>query len=164
MRNLPLRNRRLLLRWLVRYPHIRFAVANLHALLPLTTVPERHFSPPWSIRDSGVYFVVRDSSGQALAYVYYADEPGRRTSRSCQSCCERLDARQPQKQKAPLAGARYREARYWEEYPVAPPRPERLRDMARVSPICGQIGRSKCKHLGNSRLAYTSRQCAYPSI
>ena len=80
MRNLPLRNRRLLLRWLVRYPHIRFAVANLHALLPLTTVPERHFSPPWSIRDSGVYFVVRDSSGQALAYVNYADEPGRRST------------------------------------------------------------------------------------
>jgi len=43
-------------------------------------MPERQFSPPWSIRDSGIYFVVRDSSGQPLAYVYYAEESGRRSA------------------------------------------------------------------------------------
>jgi hypothetical protein len=43
-------------------------------------MPERHFSPPWSIRDSGAYFVVRDSGGQALAYVYYEEEPKRRAA------------------------------------------------------------------------------------
>jgi len=43
-------------------------------------MPERHFSPPWSIRDSGVYFVVRDSNDQALVYVYYAEEPEHRSA------------------------------------------------------------------------------------
>lgn len=63
-----------------RQRYIRFAVANLHTVLPLTTMPERRFSPPLSIRDSGDYFVVRDSGGQPLAYVYYEEEPRRRPS------------------------------------------------------------------------------------
>jgi len=40
-------------------------------------MPERRFSPPCSIRDSGDYFVVRDSGGQPLAYVDYEEEPRR---------------------------------------------------------------------------------------
>jgi hypothetical protein len=41
---------------------------------------DRHFPPPWSIEDNVACFVVKDSSGQKLAYVYYEDEPGRRSA------------------------------------------------------------------------------------
>jgi hypothetical protein len=37
-------------------------------------------SPPWSVEDIGAAIVVKDSNGQQLAYVYYEDEPQRRTS------------------------------------------------------------------------------------
>jgi hypothetical protein len=40
------------------------------------TEPRRRFSPPWE--DNGACFIVRDHNGQALAYVYFEDEPGRR--------------------------------------------------------------------------------------
>jgi hypothetical protein len=34
---------------------------------------------PWSIEDIGACFVVKDGGGQKLAYVYYEEEPGRRS-------------------------------------------------------------------------------------
>ena len=39
----------------------------------------RRFPPPWSVEDTGTgsSFVVKDSSGQQLAYIYYEEEPGR---------------------------------------------------------------------------------------
>jgi hypothetical protein len=40
-------------------------------------MPERRFPPPWSVEDIGAAFVVKDSTGQQLAYVYYEEEPGR---------------------------------------------------------------------------------------
>jgi hypothetical protein len=43
-------------------------------------VTERRFPPPWSIEKQPACFVVRDHNGQALAYVYYEDEPGRRSA------------------------------------------------------------------------------------
>jgi hypothetical protein len=40
----------------------------------------RRFPPPWDIEDNGACFIVRDHNGQALSYVYYENEPGRRTA------------------------------------------------------------------------------------
>jgi hypothetical protein len=37
----------------------------------------RRFPPPWSIDELEACFVVIDSAGQKLAYVYFEDEPGR---------------------------------------------------------------------------------------
>jgi hypothetical protein len=64
---------------------------------------ERRFPLPWRVDEATESFRIRDASGQALAYVYYEDEKGRRdvmnrltrdeaggsrpTSPSCRNCC-----------------------------------------------------------------------------
>ena len=69
----------------------------------------RRFPPPWSVEELEACFVVKDGAGQKLAYVYFEDEPGRRsaaklltkdearrsrrTSPSCRSYCARCEAR-----------------------------------------------------------------------
>jgi hypothetical protein len=40
----------------------------------------RRFPPPWTAEETDACFIVRDASGQALAYVYFEDEPGRRAA------------------------------------------------------------------------------------
>ena len=40
----------------------------------------RRFPPPWSVEDLDACFVVTDSVGQKLAYVYFEEEPGRRSA------------------------------------------------------------------------------------
>jgi hypothetical protein len=40
----------------------------------------RSFPPPWSVEEQPACFVVRDHNGQQLAYVYFEDEPGRRSA------------------------------------------------------------------------------------
>ena len=40
----------------------------------------RRFSPPWSIEESAACFIVRDGDEQALAYVYFESDPGRRST------------------------------------------------------------------------------------
>ena len=40
----------------------------------------RRFPPPWSVEERPACFIVNDANGQALAYVYYEEEPGRRTA------------------------------------------------------------------------------------
>jgi hypothetical protein len=42
--------------------------------------PERRFPPPWSGEEQRACFVVRDHGGQAFAYVYFEEEPGRRSA------------------------------------------------------------------------------------
>jgi hypothetical protein len=41
---------------------------------------EHRFPPPWSVDEQSACFVVREHNGQALAYVYFEDEPGRRSA------------------------------------------------------------------------------------
>ena len=43
-------------------------------------MPARRFPPSWSINELEACFVVIDSAGQKLAYVYFEDEPGRRSA------------------------------------------------------------------------------------
>ena len=45
------------------------------------SVERRRFPPPWSIEEANAAcFIVRDSTGQALGYFYFEDEPGRRSA------------------------------------------------------------------------------------
>jgi len=43
-------------------------------------MPNRRFPSPWSIEEGSACFIVRDHDKQALAYVYYENESGRRSS------------------------------------------------------------------------------------
>jgi len=41
----------------------------------------RRFPPPWTLEEYNyACFIVRDKTGQALAYFYFEDEPGRRSA------------------------------------------------------------------------------------
>ena len=40
----------------------------------------RRFPPPWTVEETDACFIVRDANGQALAYVYFEEEPGRRAA------------------------------------------------------------------------------------
>jgi hypothetical protein len=46
--------------------------------------PARRFPPLWSAEESEACFIVRDANGQALAYVYFEEEPA--TSRRLSDC------------------------------------------------------------------------------
>jgi hypothetical protein len=49
----------------------------------------RRFPPPWSVEERPACFIVRDANGQALAYVYYEEEPGRRSAAKLMSLTKR---------------------------------------------------------------------------
>ena len=46
----------------------------------LTATRTCRFPPPWSVEETDACFIVRDANEQALAYVYYEQEPGRRAA------------------------------------------------------------------------------------
>jgi hypothetical protein len=49
--------------------------------MPVMTEPRRRFPPPWDIEEHNQScYIVRDGNRQALAYVYFESEPGRRTA------------------------------------------------------------------------------------
>jgi hypothetical protein len=44
-------------------------------------MPACRFPPPWTLDEQNdACFIVLDHNGQALAYVYFEDEPGRRSA------------------------------------------------------------------------------------
>ena len=44
-------------------------------------MPERRFPPPWDIEEANAScFIVKDNNGQALAYLYFEEELGRRAA------------------------------------------------------------------------------------
>jgi hypothetical protein len=42
----------------------------------VTPMPIRRFPSPWTADETDACFVVKDGSGNALAYVYFEEEPG----------------------------------------------------------------------------------------
>jgi hypothetical protein len=53
----------------------------------------RRFPSPWSVEELAACFIVKDATGQALAYVYFEEEPGRHVIRP-----SRPDNRRPRPQ------------------------------------------------------------------
>ncbi len=49
----------------------------------------RLFPPPWSIEETAACYIVRDSDGQALAYVYYEEIPAGDRRPSCSARTKR---------------------------------------------------------------------------
>jgi hypothetical protein len=60
-------------------PLHRRVAQDRSALFGLVTEPRR-FPPPWSVEETDACFIVRDKNGQALAYVYFEEELGRRAA------------------------------------------------------------------------------------
>jgi hypothetical protein len=70
---------------LARRGHVGF---DLYQVEQNFTALSRRFPLPWSVEEQEAYFVVSDGNGQKLAYVYFEDEPGRRSAgHTGQSCC-----------------------------------------------------------------------------
>jgi hypothetical protein len=40
----------------------------------------RRFPPPWTAEETEACFIIKDRNGLAVAYVYFEEEPGRRTA------------------------------------------------------------------------------------
>ena len=56
-------------------------------------MPERRFPPPWTVEELDACFVVRDRTGQQLAYVYFEDEPADARQPSCSARMRREGSR-----------------------------------------------------------------------
>ena len=49
-------------------------------------MPERRFPPPWSADETDACYIVRDHNSQALANVYFEEEPNKMVACRWQSC------------------------------------------------------------------------------
>jgi hypothetical protein len=68
----------------------------------------RRFPPPWTIEEHNeACFIVKDATRQAIAYVYFEDEPGRRSAISI-STMSHSAARRLTGSRATRRGARRR--------------------------------------------------------
>jgi hypothetical protein len=47
----------------------------------------RRYPPPWTVEEAAPCFIVRDHSGQALAFVYCEDDSGRRAAANLLTRC-----------------------------------------------------------------------------
>src|SRR5436190_22421543 len=47
---------------------------------PRSGMTVRRFPPPWAVEETDACFLAKDGAGQALVYVYFDDEPGRRSA------------------------------------------------------------------------------------
>ena len=43
-------------------------------------IPAHRFPPPWTVQELDACFVVKDGNGQKVAFVYFEDDPGRRSA------------------------------------------------------------------------------------
>jgi hypothetical protein len=65
---------------LERFYVLRFCFGGGGDILLCLMSDPRRFPPPWSVEEQDACFVVRDHNGQQLAYVYFEEEPGRRSA------------------------------------------------------------------------------------
>jgi hypothetical protein len=48
--------------------------------MPPPQPPRRRFPPPWTVEELEENFVIKDATGQALAYIYFEDQSVRQSS------------------------------------------------------------------------------------
>jgi hypothetical protein len=73
----------------------------------LRAASQRPFTPSWDIEDNCACFIVRGGNGQALSYVYYESEPGRRTAAGAGSAVVRHKLFGPSTFTLPTCDARH---------------------------------------------------------
>jgi hypothetical protein len=56
--------------------HLPSPLHSLFMVRSVTPMPIRRFPSPWTADETDACFVVKDGSGNALAYVYFEEEPG----------------------------------------------------------------------------------------
>jgi endo-1,4-beta-D-glucanase Y len=61
--------------------HNRTTYARSRPAINVTArMTERRFPEPWSVDELEACFVVKDGADQKLAYIYYEEDPGRRSA------------------------------------------------------------------------------------
>ena len=59
-------------------------------------MPARRLPPPWSVEELAACFIVKDTAGQKLAFVYFEHEPGRRSAANLLTHDEANIAKRPE--------------------------------------------------------------------